>query len=117
LVTSTWPFLVTFRTSASKQANTVYFKGGVTPGINVAASESNDAGTSKSISDQINTFDFGLLLAVGGKYNFTRQLAVVLEAYYNRGLTNVMNVPGGGNGVPSVNTLAYGLSTGFSVEL
>ncbi len=102
-----------------QQATGPYAKAGVTPGINVAASATDSSGNnSTSISNQISTFDFGFILAAGGKFNVGSQLSIIAEAYYNRGLVNVLSAAPGQPALPfSTNTIGYGVSTGLSVDL
>lgn len=89
-----------------------YFKGGFTPGINVASSAYDSQNNSTNISSDTNTFDFGFLLGVGGKYRFTESVSGFLEADYNRGLANVSSKYNF-----SVNTLAFAIMSGVAIEL
>ncbi len=96
-----------------QNSNTIYFKGGITPGFNVAATQSTDT-TSTNVSKDVNTFDVGVIVGIGGRYLLSDSASIFLEGNYNRGLANVMNTT---DGESSVNTLAFGVMTGVSIEL
>lgn len=76
---------------SGERANGFYAKGGLTPAVNVAHYYTNPSGTVSRDIQGASTFDFGVLIGVGGKVALTTETALILEADYVKGLTNIIN--------------------------
>lgn len=93
----------------------VFAKGGLAPAFAVSKSATlNVVGQSETGAvEDVNSFDFAVLVGAGGKYTISPELDLMVEATYWKGLRDIAS----DNAGDSITNNSFGLSAGVAVKL
>jgi len=105
------PLMGKIYTSAAKHSSAAYFKAGIIPEILIYK---NITGSTSGGDFPVNSLDLEMAAGVGGRFPFSKNNDLILEATLNRGLTNVGASSSGGADVFNAALL---ITAGIGIDL